>query len=111
MAKPPVTIGCSVVVSPGALGPPDSGVISMVTQPFVTANGMPLAVGGSLCNMINSVTGAPYLLQIGTTGCSSSLTIGGQGLVRIGDVIPSGSGLLFILGPPASPLFLDSGPP
>ena len=111
MAKPPVTIGCAVLLSPGAAGPPDSGVITMVPQAFMMANGMPLATSSSMCQMINSVTGVPYPLPIGALGSSSSLTIGGQGLVRLGDQIPSGPGVLMILGPPASPAFLDSGPP
>ncbi len=29
----------------------------------------------------------------------------------MGDQIPSGPGILTIIGPPASPAFLDSGPP
>ena len=111
MAKPPVTIGCAVLLSPGRAGPPDSGVISFVPQQFVTANGMPLAISGSLCQMINSVTGTPYPIPIGVIGSSGSLTIAGQGLVRIGDQIPSGAGVLSILGPPASFTFTDSGPP
>ena len=111
MAKPPVTIGCAVMLVPGAGGPPDSGVIIVVPQQSLTANGMPLAVSGSICQMVNSVSGAPYTLPIGAVGSSGSLTVSGQGLVRMGDQIPSGSGVLNILGPPATPAFLDDGPP
>ena len=93
MSKPPVTIGCAVMLSPGMAGPPDSGVITMIPQPFVTANGMPLAVSGSICQMINSVSGAPYPLPIGVIGCSSTFTVNGQGLVRLGDLIPAGRGV------------------
>lgn len=111
MAKLPVTLGCAVVLTPGAAGPPDSGVVVMIPQQFVTANGMPLAVAGSLCQMISSISGAPYPLTIGSVGASGSLTINNQGLVRMGDQIVSGSGVLSILGPPATPMFSDGGPP
>ncbi len=111
MAKPPVTIGCAVILTPGAAGPPDSGVITVIPQQAVTASGMPLAVSGSICQMVNSLSGVPYPLPIGPVGSSGSLTIGGQGLVRMGDQIPSGPGVLAILGPPATPAFLDDGPP
>jgi len=111
MAKLPVSVGCAVVLTPGAAGPPDSGVITMITQQFVTANGLPLAISGGLCQMVNSVTGAPYPLTIGTLGASASVTINKQGLVRMGDQIPSGPGVLSILGPPATPMLADGGPP
>ena len=65
MPGPPVSIGCAVVVSPGAAGPPDSGFITVITQTIATANGMPLAVAGSICQMINSLSGVPYPLPIG----------------------------------------------
>jgi len=110
MPGSPVTIGCAVVLTPGAAGPPDSGVISTVLQSCVTAGGMPLATAGSLCQMVNSVSGAPYVLPIGPGG-SASLTITGQAVVRVGDQIPSGPGILAILGPPAAPYITDAGPP
>jgi hypothetical protein len=111
MAKPPVSLGCAVTLSPGAAGPPDSGVIVSIPQATLTAGGLPLAVSGSLCQMVNSVSGVPYALVIGTLGASTSLTINDQGLVRMGDQIPSGPGVLSILGPAASPAFTDGGPP
>lgn len=111
MAKPPVTLGCAVVLTPGAAGPPDTGVIIAVTQQTLLASGMPLATSGSMCQLINSVSGMPYPLPIGTIGASTSITINGQGLVRVGDQILSGSGVLSILGPPASVSVLDGGPP
>lgn len=111
MAKPPVSIGCAVVLSPGAAGPPDSGLITTILQSAVTANGMPLAVTGSLCQMVNSVSGVPYVLPIGTVGASSGVTIDGMAVVRMGDQIPSGAGVLSILGPPASPMVVDGWPP
>ncbi|SEA37537.1 hypothetical protein SAMN05660964_01437 [Thiothrix caldifontis] len=111
MAKLPVTLGCAVVLTPGAAGPPDSGVIVMIPQQFVTANGMPLAVAGSMCQMVNSLSGAPYPLSIGSVGVSGSLMINNQGLVRMGDQIIAGAGVLSILGPPATPAFTDGGPP
>jgi len=107
---PPVTIGCAVMLSPGAAGPPDSGFITVVTQAAVTAGGMPLAVSGSMCQMVNSLSGVPYPLPIGQGG-STSVTISGMGLVRMGDMIPSGPGLLTIIGPPAAPFMNDKGAP
>jgi uncharacterized Zn-binding protein involved in type VI secretion len=110
MAGPPVTIGCAVMLTPGAAGPPDSGVLTTVMQTIATANGMPLATVGSLCQMINSVSGAPYVLPIGQGG-SSAVKIAGQALVRVGDQIPSGPGIMMILGPPAAPFVIDTGAP
>lgn len=110
MPGPAVSIGCAVVLSPGAAGPPDSGVITVITQTVATANGMPLATVGSICQMINSLSGAPYPLPIGNGG-STGVSISGQALVRMGDMIPSGPGLLTILGPPAAPFITDQGAP
>lgn len=112
MPGAPVTIGCSVLLSPGAAGPPDSGVILTIPQAFVTAGGLPLATIGSICQMVNSVSGAPYPLPIGLgVGGSSGVTIQQQGLVRMGDQIASGPGVLAILGPPAAPWIHDGGAP
>ena len=102
-----VSIGCAVLVTPGMAGAPDSGVIATVLQSSVLAGGMPLATSGSICQMVNSVTGVPYPLVIGTAGASTGLLIQGQPLVRIGDQIPSGPGVLMILGPPAAPFITD----
>jgi hypothetical protein len=110
MPGAPVSIGCAVVLSPGAGGPPDSGFIAQVFQTIVTANGLPLATIGSLCQMVNSVTGAPYPLPI-SGGASGSLRIQDQALVRTGDLIPSGPGVLSIIGPPAAPFISDQGAP
>lgn len=110
MPGPPVSIGCAVVLTPGMAGPPDSGVISVVTQAVATAGGMPLATTGSLCQMVNSVSGAPYVLPIGQGG-SGGVQVNGQALVRLGDQIPSGPGVLMILGPPAAPFVSDTGAP
>jgi len=68
MPGPPVTIGCAVLVTPGAAGPPDSGFITVVPQAVASAAGLPLAVSGSMCTMVNSVSGAPYTIPIGTAG-------------------------------------------
>ncbi len=111
MPGPPVSVGCAVVLTPGAAGAPDSGVITTILQATVTAGGVPLAVTGSLCSMVNSVSGAPYVLPIGTPGASSGFTIDGQALVRVGDRIPSGPGVLMILGPPAAPFVSDGNAP
>jgi hypothetical protein len=106
----PVTIGCAVIVTPGAAGAPDSGTIVGIFPPVITAGGMPLATTGSLCLMVNSLTGAPYPLMIGPLG-SSGVTVGGRGLVRMGDRIPSPPGVLLVLGPPAATNVIDQWPP
>jgi hypothetical protein len=111
MPGPPVTMGCSVLLSPGAAGPPDSGVITTVLQTTLTAGGMPLVVTGSLCTMVNSVSGAPYTLPIGQAGASGGVRVDGQALVRVGDRIPSGPGIMTVLGPPAAPFVTDGNPP
>jgi hypothetical protein len=111
MPGPPVTIGCAVLLSPGAAGAPDSGVILSVLQTAATASGLPLATSGSICQMVNSVSGVPYPLPIGTVGASTGVTIDGQGLVRVGDQILSGSGMLLIIGPPAAPFVTDQSAP
>jgi hypothetical protein len=105
-----VSIGCAVVLSPGAAGPPDSGVITTILQTVLTASGQPLATVGSICQMVNSVSGAPYPLPIGQGG-STGVTINNQALVRVGDMIPSGPGILTIIGPPAAPFVTDGGAP
>jgi hypothetical protein len=110
MPGPPVTIGCAVLLTPGAAGPPDSGVITVILQITATAGGMPLAVSGSICQMINSLSGVPYMLPIGPLG-STGITIDGQALVRVGDRIPSGPGIMTILGPPAAPYINDQNAP
>lgn len=110
MPGPPVSIGCAVMLSPGAAGPPDTGFISVITQAHLTANGMPLATVGSLCQMVNSLSGVPYVLPIGPLG-STSVMVNGQPLVRLGDMIPTPPGVLTILGPPAAPFVIDQGAP
>lgn len=107
----PVSIGCAVMLTPGAAGPPDSGVVTSILQTAVTAGGMPLCVTGSICQMINSVSGAPYPLPIGNAGAAGAVKIAGQALVRVGDRIPSGSGVLMVIGPPAAPFVTDTGAP
>lgn len=103
-------MGCAVVVTPGVTGAPDSGVIVGILPPVVTAGGLPLATSGSICTMVNSVTGAPYPLVIGAPA-SAGVSVGGRGLVRMGDRIPSPPGILLIVGPPAAPYVLDRWPP
>lgn len=110
MPGPPVTIGCSVTITPGASGPPDTGTIVGIFPPLVTANGLPLATSGSLCLMINSVWGFPYPLVIGPVA-SSGVRVAGKALVRLGDTIPTPPGVLTILGPPATGGLIDSWPP
>ena len=110
MPGPPVSIGAAVVVTPGATGAPDTGTIIFVPPPFITANGLPLATSGSICTMINSLTGVPYPLVIGPLA-STGVRVGGRALVRLSDNIPSPPGVLTILGPPAAPFVLDQWPP
>ncbi|WP_322748765.1 MULTISPECIES: hypothetical protein [unclassified Frankia] len=110
MPGPPVSLGCAVLVTPGLSGPPDTGTVTAVFPPFVTAGGMPLATAGSLCLMVNSVWGFPYPLVIGPVA-SAGVAVGGRGLVRVGDRIPSPPGILLIIGPPAAPYVIDQWPP
>jgi hypothetical protein len=110
MPGSPVTIGCQVVVTPGASGPPDTGTIVGILPPVILANGMPLATSGSICLMINSVWGFPYPVVIGPLA-SSGVTVAGRGLVRMGDRIPSPPGVLLVLGPPATAAVTDTWPP
>jgi uncharacterized Zn-binding protein involved in type VI secretion len=98
------------MVTPGAAGPPDSGVIVMIPQAIASAGGMPLAVSGSVCQMVNSVSGVPYPLVIGALA-STGVKINGMSLVRMGDQIPSPPGVLMILGPPAAPFVSDTSAP
>lgn len=106
----PVSMGCVVSVTPGAAGAPDTGAIVGIFQTTVTAGGLPLAVAGSLCTMVNSVTGVPYPLVIGPLA-STGVTVGGMALVRMGDMIPSPPGILTIIGPPAAPFVTDTSAP
>jgi hypothetical protein len=111
MPGSPVSIGCAVMLSPGAAGAPDSGVIVAVMQTALMAGGLPLATAGSLCQMVNSVSGVPYPLPIPASGVSTGVAVSGQGLVRMGDKIPAGSGILTVLGPPAAPWVTDKNAP
>ena len=110
MPGPPVTIGCSVMITPGASGPPDMGTVVAVFPPVITAAGMPLATAGSMCLMINSVWGFPYPLVIGPLA-SSGVSVAGRALVRMGDNIPTPPGVLTVLGPPAAPFINDQWAP
>lgn len=110
MPGPPVTIGTSVLLTPGAAGAPDSGTILVIFPPLITAGGMPLATTGSICLMINSVTGIPYPVPIGPLA-SSGVDVAGRKLVRMGDRIPTPPGILLVLGPPAAPYVLDQWAP
>ncbi len=111
MPGSPVSVGCAVLLSPGAAGPPDSGVIVAVTQTTLTSGGLPMATAGSICQMVNSVSGVPYPLPIGSLGVSTGVTVDGQGIVRMGDQIPSGPGVMLILGPPAAANVSDTSAP
>jgi uncharacterized Zn-binding protein involved in type VI secretion len=95
---------------PGAAGPPDMGFIVQIPQTSLAIGGMPLAVSGSMCQMVNSLSGAPYPLVIGALA-STGIRVNGMALVRQGDMIPSPPGILTVLGPPAAPFFVDGSPP
>jgi hypothetical protein len=95
------------MLSPGLLGAPDTGTIILVPPGGPTAGGQPLAIVGSMCLMVNSVFGFPYPLPIGPLSLSQA-RVSGQGLVRLGDSIPSGPGVMTILGPPAAPYVVDN---
>jgi len=110
MPGPPVSIGAAVIMTPGAAGPPDSGTIVAVLPPFITANGMPLATSGSICLMVNSLSGIPYPLVIGPIA-SGGVKVGGRALVRMGDRIPTPPGIMTVLGPPIAPFVNDQWPP
>ena len=110
MPGPPVSIGAMVVITPGAAGPPDTGTITAIFPPVITAGGMPLATSGSICLMINSVSGVPYPLVIGPLA-SGGVRVAGRALVRLGDRIPTPPGILTVLGPPAAPFINDQWPP
>ncbi len=110
MPGSPVTIGCTVVVTPGAAGPPDTGTILGIFPPVITAGGLPLATSGSMCLMVNSLSGVPYPLIIGPLA-STGVSVSGKALVRVFDNIPSPPGILTILGPPAAPFITDQSPP
>ncbi len=110
MPGPPVSIGCMVILTPGAAIVPDTGTITAIFPPLITANGMPLATTGSLCTMVNSLTGIPYPMVIGPIA-SGGVMVGGRGLVRMGDRIPTPPGILTILGPPIAPFIIDQWPP
>ena len=102
----PVTIGCSLLLTPGMAGPPDSGVIIAVSQATALANGMPIAVQGSVCQFVNSVTGAPYSLPIGAP-LMPGIMIDNLPVIRMGDMCPTGPGMAMVLGPPAAPYLTD----
>jgi len=111
MPGPPVTIGAVVTLTPGAAGPPDTGVIVAVAAPFITANGMPLATTGATCQMINSLTGVPYAIVIPPPGTSTGSKATELGLVRLGDRITVGPAILMIAGAPPMPTLVDNFPP
>ncbi len=102
----PVTIGCALLLSPGMAGAPDMGVIIAVTQVTATAGGMPLAVQGSSCQFIHSVTGVPYVLPIGAP-LAKGITIDNLPVIRMGDFCPTGPGIVQVIGPPAAPYLND----
>jgi hypothetical protein len=110
MPGPPVTFGAFVILVPGAATVPDTGTITAIFPPYITAGGMPLATTGSLCTMINSITGLPYPVTIGPLA-SGGVRVSGRALVRMGDRIPTPPGVLTVLGPPAAPYIMDRWPP
>lgn len=110
MPGPFVTVGCNVMLTPGAAGPPDMGVITVIPQANLTVGGQPVAVAGSMCLMTNSISGVPYMLPIGPLG-SSGVIVAGQPAVRVGDQIPTPPGVMMIIGPPAGTFASDGNAP
>ncbi|MEM8933043.1 MAG: hypothetical protein AAGE94_17790 [Acidobacteriota bacterium] len=111
MPGPPVTIGASVTVTPGAAGPPDTGVLTFIPPPYLLANGQPLATVGSICTMVNSLTGVPYPLTLTSVGASTGVTNSGMALIRLGDSIVAGTGVVLVAGAPPMATLVDSFPP
>ena len=111
MPGPPVTIGATVTLTPGAAGAPDTGVLTVIPPPYLLANGQPLATVGSTCTMVNSVTGVPYAITITSIGASTGVTNNGLALVRLGDKIVLGPAILLIAGAPPMPTLIDNFPP
>lgn len=111
MPGPIVGLGASVVLAPGAAGPPDSGVISAIIPPFISISGIPAATAGSICTLVNSLTGIPYPLPIPPLGASLGVMVTGRGLVRMGDIYLLGAATLTVLGPPIVPTITDLSPP
>jgi len=108
MGKPLAVLMTPVIFTPAG-APPDNGFITTITQQVVTVNGMQVATVGSICTMVNSVTGVPYPLPI-PPGGSSGVKILGQQVIRMGDVIPAGGGVLTI-GMLPQPILSDNFPP
>lgn len=111
MPGPPVTIGAIVTLTPGATGVPDSGVLTFIPPPYVLANFVPLATVGSICTMVNSLTGVPYPLPIPPLGASLGVKVAGKALVRLGDRILIGPAVLLVAGVPPMPTLVDTFPP
>jgi hypothetical protein len=78
---------------------------------FVSASGMPLATAGASCQMINSLSGVPYVIPIPPLGASTGVTVSGLALVRLGDSIVVGPGILLVAGVPPMPTLVDTFPP
>ena len=74
------------------------------------SDGTVRATAGSICAMVNSVSGIPYPLVIGPLA-STGVTVGGRGLVRVGDRIPSPPGVLLVVGPPVATFVNDLSAP
>lgn len=112
MPGPPVTLGCAVTLTPGATGVPDAGTIIAPAPGIpITFSGLPLITAGATCQMINSLTGAPYPIVIPPLGVSTVVRNAGMGIVRMGDRILMGPAVLLILGPPVTPTIIDTSPP
>ena len=110
MPGPFVGMGCNVMLNPGASGPPDMGVITIVAHNTLSVGAVPVAVSGSLCLMTNTITGMPYTLPVGPLG-STGVSVGGNAAIRVGDQIPSGPGILLIIGPPLGTFVNDGNSP
>ena len=90
-------VGATVFAAPH--GPARAGDSSLIGPSDLASQG------------VNSVSGVPYQLPIGSIGASTGVDVDGSALVRLGDNIPSGSGIMTILGPPAAPFMSDGNAP
>ena len=104
MPGQPVTVGCVVTHTTGGA----VGTITQLALPTISANGALLATSGATCDLVTS-SGNPLRVVIGLLA-SQGVTVGGRALVRVGDQIPSGSGILTIVGPPAAIHVNDNWP-
>ena len=67
MPGPFVSIGCNVMLTPGAAGAPDMGVITVIPQATLTVGGMPVAVRRSVGSTSGRADGGGTIVAARTT--------------------------------------------